>query len=61
MLESLFDLYFVRPERLAARKVEINKKLIEAGKQPRSARIFAPRSLQGSDGLYRIAAPIFAS
>jgi hypothetical protein len=33
-LESLFDLYFVRPERLAARKVEINKKLIEAGKQP---------------------------
>lgn len=32
VLESLFDFYFVRPERLAARKAEINKRLIEAGK-----------------------------
>jgi hypothetical protein len=34
VLESLFDFYFVRPARLAARKAEINKKLGEAGKPP---------------------------
>jgi hypothetical protein len=34
VLEFLFDFYFVRPARLAAKKDEINKKLIEAGKQP---------------------------
>lgn len=32
--ESLFDFYFVRPAKLAARKAEINKKLADAGKKP---------------------------
>jgi Domain of unknown function (DUF4145) len=32
VLESLFDLYFVEPGRAAKRKVELNKKLKEAGK-----------------------------
>ena len=34
VVESLFDFYFVRPAQLAARKAEINKKLVETGKQP---------------------------
>jgi hypothetical protein len=33
-LEKLFDFFFVEPDRIAKRREEINKKLIEAGKQP---------------------------
>lgn len=34
VLESLFDFYFVRPAKLAARKTELNKKLTDVGKEP---------------------------
>lgn len=33
-LEKLFDFYFVEPDRLAKRREEINRKLVEAGKSP---------------------------
>jgi len=34
VLESLFDLYFVRPAQLAAKLAAVNKKLADAGKPP---------------------------
>ena len=34
VLEDLFDFYFVRPARTAAKVDALNKKLIEAGKPP---------------------------
>lgn len=34
VLEDLFDFYFVRPARLAAKRAALDKKLAEAGKRP---------------------------
>jgi len=34
VLESVFDHYFVKPAQAKARKDDLNKKLVEAGKQP---------------------------
>ena len=34
LIERLFDSYFVGPAMTAARKVEINKKLVAVGKPP---------------------------
>jgi hypothetical protein len=38
VLDSLFDFYFVRPAKLAQRKVALDKKLADTGKRPLKGR-----------------------